>query len=242
MTDPGRTPDPAQPGNVYQPGDVYQPGGVYQTSNVYQTVPPKTVQPRPPLLPRQRAGARLAGIIGFLVLSVGFWMLSVPLAILAVVAIVSVIFRAIGRSSGNPDWYRQALVFIDRLQPEVWIVPLVIVAVVGLVLMVVALFTSARILRSHGVAKPWPVTWAATGIAIVASWIVSAVLSVPLQFAGVGIDDNNSQALAVRIGIGILGFLVSIVSTAAVGWLSWWLAAHLLRAPAVAETPTSDTE
>ena len=205
-------------------------------TNLYQPVPPKNVQPRPALLPRQRAGARLAGIISFLALSVGFWMLSVPLAILAAVAIIGVIFRAVGRTSGNPDWYRQALMFIDRLQPEVWIVPLVIVAVVGLVLMVVALFTSVRILRSHDVAKPWPVTWAATGIAIVASWIVSAALSVPLQVVGGGVDDNSAQSLPISIGIGLLGFLVSIVATAAVGWLSWWLAAHLLRAAGSART------
>ena len=210
-------------------------------ANLYQPVPPKSVQPRPALLPLQQAGARLAGIIGFLVLSVGFWMLSVPLAILAVMAIIGVIVRAVGRPSGKPDWYRQGQVFVDRLQPEAWIGPLVIIAVVGVVLMVAALFTSVRILRSHDVAKPWPVTWAATGIAIVASWIVSAVLSVPLQVVSSGLDDNKAQSFTlgtgIGIGVGLLGFLVSIVATAAVGWLSWWLAAHLLRPADIPDIP-----
>ncbi len=201
-------------------------------SNTYQTVPHVPVVRKPPLLPRQKSGARLAGIIGFLVLSLGFGMLGVPLAILAVAAVLNVIFQAIGRSSGSPEWYRQVLLFADRLHPELWIVPLVIVAAVGLVLMVVALFVSARILRSHGIVKAWPVTWAAAGVAIVASWIMSGVLSVPLQIMGVGVDDNSGQGLPLRIGIGVLGFLVNIVVTAAIGWLSWWWMAHVLR-PAV---------
>ena len=124
---------------------------------------PATILYQPALLPRQRTGARLAGIISMLALSVGFWMLCVPLTILAVVGFI---------------------------------------AGVGLVLMVVALFTSVCILRSHDVAKPWPVTGAATGFAIVASWIVASW----------------------------------IVATAAVGWLSWWPAAHLLRAADSAHT------
>ncbi|GGK94383.1 hypothetical protein GCM10007382_13330 [Salinibacterium xinjiangense] len=205
-------------------------------TNLYQPVPPKNVQPRPALLPRQRAGARLAGIISFLALSVGFWMLGVPLTILAVVGLIGAMFSAAGSTFGNLDWYRQGKAIIDQLELEVWIVPLGIIAGVGLVLMVVALFTSVRILRSHDVAKPWPVTWAATGIAIVASWIVSATLSVPLQVVGGGVDDNSAQSLPISIGIGLLGFLVSIVATAAVGWLSWWLAAHLLRAADSANT------
>ena len=206
-------------------------------TNLYQPVPPKNVQPRPALLPRQRAGARLAGIISFLALSVGFWMLGVPLTILAVVGLIGAMFSAANSTFGNLDWYRQGEAIIDQLQLEVWIVPLGIIAGVGLVLMVVALFTSVRILRSHDVAKPWPVTWAATGIAIVASWIVSATLSVPLQVVGGGVDDNSAQSLPISIGIGLLGFLVSIVATAAVGWLSWWLAAHLLRPADIPDIP-----
>ena len=209
-------------------------------TNLYQPVLPKNVQPRPALLPRQRAGARLAGIISFLALSVGFWMLGVPLTILAVVGLIGAIFSSAGSTFGNLDWYRQGEAIIDQLELGVWIVPLSIIAGVGLVLMVVALFTSVRILRSHDVAKPWPVTWAATGFAIVASWIVVAALSVPLQVVGGGVDDNSAQSLplgiGISIGIGLLGLLVSIVATAAVGGLSWWLAAHLLRAADSAHT------
>ena len=226
-------------------------------TNLYQPVPPKNVQPRPALLPRQRAGARLAGIISFLALSVGFWMLGVPLTILAVVGLIGAMFSAAGSAFGNLEWYRQGEAIIDQLELGVWLVPLGIIAAVGLVLMVVALFTSVRILRAHDVAKPWPVTWAATGFAIVASWIVSAALSVPLQVVGGAVDDNGAQfsplgigtgtgiGTGIGIGIGLMGFLVSIVATAAVGWLSWWLAAHLLRAadsanPAEAPTRNHD--
>ena len=218
-------------------------------TNLYQPVPPKNVQPRPALLPRQRAGARLAGIISFLALSVGFWMLGVPLTILAVVGLIGAMFSAAGSAFGNLEWYRQGEAIIDQLQLEVWIVPLGIIAGVGLVLMVVALFASVHILRSHDVGKPWPVTWAATGFAIVASWIVVAALSVPLQVVGGGLDDNSAQsfplgigtAIGIGTGVGLLGLLVSIVATAAVGGLSWWLAAHLLRAADSAHTAEAIT-
>ena len=201
-------------------------------TNIYQTVPARQVVRRPPLLARQRSGARLAGIIAFLMLSLGFGMLGIPLAILAVTAVVAVIFRVIGRASGSPDWYRQLLIYAERLQPEQWIIPLVVIAVVGTVIIVASLFVSWRILTSHGVQKAWPVTWAAAGIAVVGSWIASAVLSGPLQIVGIGGEDNSMRGVALRIIVGVIGFIVGIAATAAIGWLSWWWMAHVMRAPA----------
>ncbi|MDJ0333756.1 hypothetical protein QMG83_00815 [Salinibacterium sp. G-O1] len=198
-------------------------------TNVYQPNAQRPAIPKPPLLPRQKSGARLAGIIGFLLLSLGFWMFSVPLAVLAMMAVLSLVFQSVGRSSGNSDWYRQIAVFVDRLHPELWMIPLVIAVLVGMVLMAVALFVSARILRSHGIVKPWPVTWAAAGIAIVASWIASGVLSVPFQLTGIGFDNDSSQTLPLGVALGVIAFLVSIASTAVIGWLSWWWMAHVMR-------------
>ncbi len=209
-------------------------------TNPYQLSGQSPAIPRPALTARQRSGARLAGIIGFLTLSLGFTMLSVPLAILAVMALFSLVFGAIGRRNGNPEWYQEVMLFVERLHPEVLIVPLVIVAVLGAVLMVVALFVSARILRSHGIVKAWPITWAAAGVAIVANWIAAGLISAPLQLmgsgSGSGSGDDGAELLPLRIGIAVLGVIVNIVATAVIGWLSWWWMAHLMR-PA---TETSD--
>ncbi|MBC7590148.1 MAG: hypothetical protein H7226_03760, partial [Salinibacterium sp.] len=76
-------------------------------TNIYQTVPVRQVVRKPPLTPRQKSGARLAGIIGFLMLSLGYAMLAIPIAILIIVATIALIFQIAGRASGDADWFRQ---------------------------------------------------------------------------------------------------------------------------------------
>lgn len=234
MTDPTnpQQPNPQQP-NRQQP-NPQQPGS-YQ-GNLYQSSPPTLVAVRPPLLPRQKSGARQAGIIGFLLLSLGFAMLWIPLILLAIAAVISLVFSLIARTGGGDAGFEQFVDSLAELNLTAWAIPLVAIAIIGALLMAVALFVSARILRSHGISKAWPVTWAAAGVAVVASWIVSGVLSVPLQIVGVGVDDNSAQVLPLRIGIAAMGLLVSIAVSAAIGWLSWWWMAHVMRAPA-ATTP-----
>ena len=201
-------------------------------TNIYQTVPVRQVAPRSPLAPRQKSGARLAGIVSFLMLSLGFGMLWIPLSLLAIAGVFAVAIGLIDRANRGSDMgFDQFTEFVSILNPTAWIIPLVLVAVIGAALMVAGLVISARILRSHGVAKAWPVTWAAAGIAVIASWIVSGVLSVPLQIVGMGFGGDRMQSVPLGIVVGVIGFLVGIAATAAIGWLSWWWMAHVMRAP-----------
>ena len=183
---------------------------------------------RPPLDPRAKRGARLAGALGYLVMSLGWLLFSLPIAALAFGAFFAVIFGAIQRGSGDTGEFW----FFDGWDLGAWILPLVLCSVVGLAIIVGGLFLSRGILKAHGVTKPWGVTLAGAGIAIVAGWILSAFLTVPFQFAGILTGNDSSNGLPIVVGVvsGILG----IVATAATGWLAWWWMAHALRPAASA--------
>jgi hypothetical protein len=190
---------------------------------------------RPPLGERQRKGAALAGAVGFVLLSLGFAMVGIPLAVLAFGAFFSIILRFIGRVDDGRDADLQRFEnFFEQLNPGAWVIPLVIVAVVGLAIMTAALFISARILRSHGVNKPWPVTWAGAGVAIVGSWLVSGVISLLTQLLSFGVGFGRDSDWAGAVIIGVVSFVVNLAASAVIGWLAWWWMAHLMR-PA---TPT----
>lgn len=192
---------------------------------------------RPPLGQRQKTGSAIAGAVGFVLLSLGFAMVGIPLAVLAFGAFFGAILGVVARGDGarDPDFVRFEN-FFEQLNPSAWVIPLVIVAVVGLAIMAIALFTSARILRSHGVNKPWPVTWAGAGIAIVASWIVSTVLGFVLQLFSVATGVSQQADWGAAIAIGGVSFVVNLAAAAVVGWLSWWWMAHLMRPAAEATT------
>lgn len=213
----------------------YPPGHQGYPPPGYQGYPPPGYRapfapaaPRAPLTSRQKSGARLAGMLGFLLLSLGGTMIIVPIIALVFGAIFAFVVNALRSSgaSGDPD-LTALLGFLDGLHFQGLIPVLVIVAVLGVVLVVAAMFLSARILRSHGVAKAWGVTWAGAAIATVANWTVTSMVSVP--FSLVPIDLDGGLDGVVSIAIAIFGFLVGVVATAVVGWLSWWWMAHVMR-------------
>jgi hypothetical protein len=185
---------------------------------------------RAPLSQRQRAGAALAGAIGFLLLSLGFTLFGVPIAVLLFGALFNTIMGVIARSDTARDADFQRFVdFFEQVNPTAWVLPLVLVALLGLAIMVASLFLSARILRSHDVNKPWPVTWAGAGVAIVGSWVVSGLLGLVTQALswGAGFDGRGEWGAA--IAIGIVSMVLNLAAAAVVGWLAWWWMAHLMR-------------
>ena len=188
----------------------------------WQPVPPK-----PPLTDREKAGARLAGILGYLLLSVGFALVGIPVGLLIFAAFFALIFGILQRANNDPE-LGGFTDFIRQVDPGAWILPLILVALVGVAVMVGALFVSRGILRGHGVNRPWAVTFAGAGLAIVASWIASIVLTVPLQFSTSFTSDLDT-AVPFGIVLGALSVLVSLATTAVVGMLSWWWMAHLMR-------------
>ena len=185
---------------------------------------------RPPLGQRQRAGAALAGAIGFLLLSLGFTLFGVPIALLLFGALFSTIIGVIARSDSARDAdFERFVDFFEQFNPAAWILPLVLVALLGLAIMAVSLFLSARILRSHDVNKPWPVTWAGAGVAIVGSWVVSGLLGLVTQALSWGAGFDGRTEWGASIAIGIVSLVLNLAAAAVVGWLAWWWMAHVMR-------------
>ncbi len=190
---------------------------------------------RPPLDGRAKRGAAIAGAVGFVLLTVGWSLVAIPIVLGVLFAVFVALFAAIAGAagSGGDDGSRGAVrQFLDGVDVGRYVSPLlvVIVILVGLVLMAAAILISGRVLRAHAVNRPWAVTWAASGIAIVASWIVSSVGSALLQAVLVPITANYQTVDAgLWIAAGVYA-VIALVVTAVIGWLSWWWMAHAMRA------------
>jgi hypothetical protein len=214
------------------PPPPYQPE---QSGQPVQPVPyaPQGWQPRigrPPLTPRAKSGARWAGILGFNLLSLGWGMFIVPVLLSLFAAFFVFLIGQMGRSSGTADeGYYQLKNFIDSINVSVWVLPLTLIAILGVVVWALGIFVSGRILRSHAVNHPWGVTWAAAGVAIVASWFLGWIGGIFVQVVTAVTSAANAPAwVGIVIGGGV-GLVVAIVVNSVIGWLAWWWMTHAMR-------------
>ena len=177
---------------------------------------------RPPLTPRARTGALVAGAVATLMVSIGGAFIAIPLVLLVIGLIVATVVTAFGGEVAA------VLEEIQRFVPTGLLIGVAVALIlVGAALVVGALFLSRGILRSRGLDKAWPITWAGLGIAIVAGWASSGVLSIPLQLSGTAFSAGGWGEL--ESAISIITSLAGLVITAAVGALSWWWMAHVMR-------------
>ena len=210
----------------------YQPG---QNGQPAQSAPyaPQNWQPRvarPPLTPRAKSGARWAGILGFNLLSLGWGMFVVPVLLSLFAAFFVFLIGQMGRSSATlNEGYYQLRNFIETINVSAWILPLTLVAILGIIVWALAIFTSGRILKSHAVNHPWGVTWAAAGIAIVASWFFGWIGSVFVQLVTSVTGAANAPVWVSIVVGGVVWFVVAIVVNSVIGWLAWWWMAHAMR-------------
>jgi hypothetical protein len=200
--------------------------------------------PAPSLKPRQRTGAFIAGAVAMNLVNIGGTMLLAALILGVILAFFSAVLSAAQRS---PDTVidPQALAFFDLLDSvnaPAWLIG---GGLLGLVILVLGIFTSFWILRAHGVVRPWAVTWSSVGISIPALVIVSAALSILGQVVGTlslsslfpapgaAIPDAAAVGFGTGIALVVVSFVVSLVLVAVIGALVWWWMAHVLRrAPA----------
>lgn len=196
---------------------------------VYHPAPP-----RPPLTPRARRGAWIAGAVSFSVLSLGWTLLSGAVMVALVGGMILGIAQLIGRGGAGEAGFREFLGSFDLGQVGIW---LVVGGVVGLALMAAALFVSRGILGAHGVNQPWGVTWAGTGIAVVGSWLIGTVGGFVVQVASWLTSDVDLSGFAVAAAAILIP--IAVLGTAAIGWFSWWWMAHVLRPRDIPST--SDT-
>ncbi|MET0932880.1 MAG: hypothetical protein ABWX56_04145, partial [Mycetocola sp.] len=203
----------------------------------------RSAPPRPPLAPRQKRGAMLAGAVGFSLMSLGFSLVAIPLAIALFGAFFSTLFN--WAQANNPDDVSinggVPPEDIERFITDAWsmFLPWLIgLVILGILLWVLGYLASIGILRSHRVNRPVAVTWSGLGIAIVGSWALSALSSpisglfnlwTPDIGSSGGVPDFEGFDVAPFIGVGA-GFLVlSLLVNAGIGLLSWWWMAHAFR-------------
>jgi hypothetical protein len=186
----------------------------------------------------------LAGAVSFALMSLGFAFVAIPLAIAAFGAFFSTVFN--WAATNNPDdVLRGTGLPPERIRQFIadawstflpWMIGLIIV---GIILWVLGYLLSLRILRSHRVNRPVAVTWSGLGIAVVGSWLLSALgspfsglASMWTPDVGQGRFDPNALTnfdFTPVFGLGAIFFLIALVANAAIGLLSWWWMAHAFR-------------
>lgn len=210
------------------------------------TQQPYTLQPnayrsptRPPLTQRAKKGTFWAGAVGFNLLTLGFYLALIPLVAAFFGAFFSLIVDLAGRSgresAAGLDSMRH---FFDTLDYGFLTILGVALVVVGLLLMAAGLFASAAILKSREIRRPWAVTWAGAGIAIVGYWFVGWILPFVFQLVSLVLVAAGADAIVVAVSQGALALVGLFAGNAVIGWLSWWWMAHVLRSGADA-APTN---
>jgi hypothetical protein len=185
----------------------------------------------------------LAGAVGFTLMSLGFALVAIPFAIALFGAFFSALFS--WAATNNPDDVSINGGALPENLDEIiggawtmflpWLIGMVIL---GIILWVLGYLSSIGILRSHRVNRRVAVTWSGLGIAIVASWALSALsspisglfsLATPDIGSSGGVPDLEGFDVAPFIGIGVAFLLLGLIVNAAIGLLSWWWMAHAFR-------------
>lgn len=196
---------------------------------------------RPPLPRAQRNRAFLAGAVSNTVLTAGLAIVSFAGVVFAVLGFVSVVWELIPQSEA--DRYRpidDILAALGLSPDESWViwVALLVFMILGAAVSCAGIWIGKAILASSGVARPWGVTWSATGILLGIGVIVSTVISpltAPLvslvsgAIAASGVDTGGSGDMGLIVATSIVASVLSLVAYAAAGSLVWWWMAHALR-------------
>jgi hypothetical protein len=209
------------------------------------TIPPVIAPPvsrrRPALSRRQKNGAAIAGIGGFLIVNLG-WLPFILVGILfAFTFVIYFINSVLGGADSLADSQSNATTIVTDLVGITpgQVIPFTIGAcVIGVILIAAGIVFSIQVLKRHGVNRPVAVTWVGLALAIVGNWIFSSIFSAITYFIGAlndtgrGIELPNSGILAASV-------VVTIVYNALLGWLCWWWMAYAMRAREPAPPPTA---
>lgn len=185
---------------------------------------------RPPLSRRQRIAAWVAGILGLLLIELGF-LAMISVVVVAWVLVVVAGVQGYGAVSYDPQlgvatalevgW--QAIVAAPtELGVWFWVFGAGGLLVVGL-----GILASALILRMARVNRPWRTTWGASGVAAFTVGLIYVGLSLLGNTGGKLLPGGNWPAFRVYL---TLTLAIVAVTTVVVGAASWWWMAHLNRA------------
>lgn len=210
----------------------------YPQPNPYQQQPTApvnyaTAPKKPPLTPKLKRTASVAGAVSFTVMSIGWGLLSTAAGIgLFAGFFVWVVSLVTASGQGRDAGYYRLMDFIEAVNPAAWILPLVIAALVGIALWVWSVFLSRGMLARAGHSSPWGITWAGAGIAVTASWFVSWIAWLPMQMYGFiapSAFTSFEGGLTITIVLVAVSLVLNLIITVALGWLAWWWMAHAMR-------------
>ena len=211
------------------------------------TVPAQPIPVRPtkqPLTPRQRRGAATAGIVAFLLATIG-WLPFVAVAIGYVFAFgVYWLGAALGGDDTRFDAESETGKFAANLVgiPATSLGVVIMISLVGgVVIIALGIFLSSLILKRHGVARAAGVTWLGLLLAIVGSWILDGILLFVVYLIAAG-GDVGKGPVAPGGGLTVLYFVIAVAIQIALGWLCWWWMAHAFRRPLTPTDPQSPPE
>jgi hypothetical protein len=222
----GQQPASGQPyGQQPVPGQPYAP----------QYAP--ATPPRPQLGTRQKIGAAWAGIVGFNLRTIGFGLFIVPI----ILGLFAGLFAWIARVSTDYGQYAGLEEFVENVNLSAWVIPLIVISIVGVGIMWLGLYLSKVILARHDVNRPWPVTWAGAGVAVAAFWVLQSFTSFGLQIGASALSAGGLDGGAIAAVLGVVGFLLGFIINSVIGWLSWWWMAHVMRSGLETATPEPRT-
>ena len=134
---------------------------------------------------------------------------------------------------------------------------LIAAVIAGIIIWILGYLSSLWILRGHKVHRPVAVTWSALGVAIVATFVISAVTSPLVNLTTMftpnvdvpeglgdpgGLDALRDFDFTPFIALALVGGLIGLLVNAVIGLLSWWWMAHALRErPALASDAPAGT-
>ncbi|KJC64016.1 hypothetical protein [Agreia bicolorata] len=202
---------------------------------------------RPPLPKTQRNRALFAGAVSNTVLSAGLGILSAAGLVIAFGLIwefVLLLIRASGTSTSSFGDQRPVEWVLERLgydPSDAWIfwAVIVVLLIAGAFVSWAGIWIGKAIVAESGAARPWAVTWSATGILLGLGLIASTVVS-PLAGPALSVvlgsavasgapTEDGSAGIGVALAASIIGAILSLAVYAIAGSLVWWWMAHALR-------------
>lgn len=197
------------------------------------TAPAKSAKPATPLTPERRArrGAIVAGAIALPLVTAGFTLLAVPLAIWQLATIVKTVVVVIANAVAGTGAAADANATLASIDPNAMSGLTIAFAIVGAVLVVGGAVVSVLVLRAHGALRPTMVTVVALPMGTVIAAIVTSTVG---ALAGLlfGTSDSLSQVLgnaALGIALTALGSGLATIVTGALVWL--WMASIFHERP-----------
>lgn len=190
---------------------------------------------------RQRLASWIAGVLGLLLIELGF-LAMIAVVVVAWVLVVVAGVRGYGSVAYDPRLGPAAALEVGWqaivAAPEVLGVWFWVFGAGGAVVVVLGVAVSALILRAGRVRRPWRVAWSAAGVSVFTVSIVYLALSYLSNVGTKLLPGGNWPAFRVYL---VLALVVVAIVTVVVGAGSWWWMAHLLRdrRPRSVTSPTS---